>query len=80
VYHLTYTCRIGSVVDLQLRLLGTERLRIAEASIMPNVVSGNTTPALIMIGGKAADRVAAVHALRLAEFVGENPERWSPIA
>ena len=59
VYHLTSTCRIGSVVDPQLRVLGVEKLRVAGASVMPNVVSGNTNAASIVIGEKAAEMIAA---------------------
>jgi choline dehydrogenase-like flavoprotein len=70
VYHLTSTCRIGSVVDPQLRVLGVDGLRVADASVMPNVVSGNTNAASIMIGEKAAEFVAAEHGIALAEFVG----------
>jgi choline dehydrogenase len=70
VYHLTSTCRIGSVVDPQLRVAGVGKLRVADASIMPNVVSGNTNAACIMIGEKAAEMVAADHGVQLAEFVG----------
>lgn len=70
VYHLTSTCRIGSVVDPQLRLLGVDKLRVADASVMPNVVSGNTNAASIMIGEKAAELIAADHGVALAEFVG----------
>jgi choline dehydrogenase len=70
VYHLTCTCRIGSVVDQRLRVIGVERLRVADASVMPNVVSGNTNAASIMIGEKAAEMVAADHGVRLARFVG----------
>ncbi|MFD2093556.1 GMC family oxidoreductase [Blastococcus deserti] len=70
VYHLTSTCRIGSVVDPQLRVLGVGGLRVADASVMPNVVSGNTNAASIMIGEKAAELVAADHGVTLAEFVG----------
>ncbi len=71
VYHLTSTCRIGSVVDPQLRVLGVEGLRVADASVMPNVVSGNTNAASIMIGEKAAEMIAAEHGIQLAEVVGE---------
>ena len=70
VYHPTSTCRIGSVVDPQLRVLGVDGLRVADASVMPTVVSGNTNAASIMIGEKAAELVAADHGIRLAEFVG----------
>jgi choline dehydrogenase len=70
VYHLTSTCRIGSVVDPQLRVTGVEKLRVADASVMPNIVSGNTNAACIMIGEKAAEMVAADHGVKLAEFVG----------
>ena len=70
VYHLTSTCRIGSVVDPRLRVLGASGLRVADASVMPNVVSGNTNAATIMIGEKAAEMVAADHGVALAEFVG----------
>jgi choline dehydrogenase len=69
VYHLTCTCRIGSVVDSSLRVMGVEKLRVADASVMPNIVSGNTNAASIMIGEKAAEMFAAEHGVRLAEFV-----------
>ena len=73
VYHLTTTCRIGSVVDPRLRVIGVGKLRVADASVMPNVVSGNTNAASIMIGEKAAEMVAADHGVKLREFVGEQP-------
>jgi choline dehydrogenase-like flavoprotein len=70
VYHPTTTCRIGSVVNPRLEVIGVERLRVADASVMPNVVSGNTNAASIMIGEKAAEMLAADHGVRLKEFVG----------
>jgi choline dehydrogenase len=72
VYHLTSTCRMGSVVDSRLRVMGIEGLRVADASVMPNVVSGNTNAAAIMIGEKAAEMLAADHGVRLAEFVTQQ--------
>jgi choline dehydrogenase-like flavoprotein len=72
VYHHTCTCRIGDVVDPQLRVLGIDGLRVADASVMPNVTSGNTNAPSIMIGEKAAEMIAAVHGVKLAEFVGVN--------
>ncbi|HXI89363.1 MAG TPA: GMC family oxidoreductase N-terminal domain-containing protein [Blastocatellia bacterium] len=70
VYHLTSSCRIGSVVDPRLRVTGVGKLRVADASVMPNVVSGNTNAASIMIGEKAAEMIAADHGVKLTEFVG----------
>ena len=73
VYHVTSTCRIGSVVDPRLKVKGVARLRVADASVMPNVVSGNTNAASIMIGEKAAEMLAADHGVKLYEFVMQHP-------
>jgi choline dehydrogenase len=72
VYHLTSTCRIGTVVDPRLCVIGMQGLRVADASVMPNVVSGNTNAAAIMIGEKAAEIIAADHGMQLHEFVGSR--------
>jgi choline dehydrogenase-like flavoprotein len=70
VYHPTSTCRMGSVVDERLRVHGVANLRVADASVMPNVVSGNTNAATIMIGEKAAEMIAIDNSVHLVEFVG----------
>ena len=70
VYHATSTCRIGEVVDPRLRVHSIEALRVADASVMPNIVSGNTNAAAIMIGEKAAELIATDHGVHLHELVG----------
>ena len=58
IFHPTSTCRMGqddkAVVDERLRVRGIDKLRIADGSIMPTVVSGNTNAAIVMIGEKCA--------------------------
>jgi choline dehydrogenase-like flavoprotein len=70
VYHLTSTCRIGDVVDARLRVNGVAGLRVADASVMPDVVSGNTNAPVIMIGEKAAELLAEDHGVTLEQMVG----------
>ncbi len=62
-YHVCGTCRMGpdddpmAVVDAQLRVRGVERLRIADASVMPTVTSNNIHAPVIMIGERCADMI-----------------------
>jgi choline dehydrogenase len=62
VFHPCCTCRIGrgpqdSVVDARLRVHGVPGLRVADASVFPNVTSGNINAPAIMVGEKAADLI-----------------------
>jgi len=57
VYHPTSTCAIGSVVDPELRVYGTEGLRVVDASVMPTITRANTHAATVMIAEKASDLI-----------------------
>jgi choline dehydrogenase len=63
VYHAVGTCRMGTderaVVDPDLRVLGIDRLRVADASIMPGITGGNTNAPAMMIGEHCATLMAA---------------------
>ncbi len=69
-HHQVGTCKMGidadAVVDPQLRVHGIEGLRVADASIMPAVTSGNTNAPAVMIGERAAEFFAAMHATSAA--------------
>jgi choline dehydrogenase len=65
-HHQAGTCKIGTdadaVVDPRLRVYGIDGLRVADASIMPTVTSGNTHAPSMMIGERVADFITAEHA------------------
>lgn len=78
-FHPVGTCAMGvgpdAVVDPELRVRGIERLRVADASIMPDIVSANVGAAAIMIGEKAADLVRAGSDAGIACPGGQPPFR-----
>jgi len=69
-FHPVGTCRMGiddgAVVDPELRVQGVDGLRVADASIMPDIVSANTNTAAMIIGEKAADLVRATSPIRVS--------------
>ena len=66
LYHPVGTARMGtdaaSVVDADLRVRGVDGLRVADASVMPNIIRGHTNAPAIVIGEVAADRINASEA------------------
>ncbi len=64
IYHPVGTCAIGSVVDEELRVVGTDALRVVDASVMPSVPRGNTNAPTIAIAERAADLIKGETPLR----------------
>ncbi|XP_060080282.1 uncharacterized protein LOC132559680 [Ylistrum balloti] len=71
-YHPSCTCKMGdesdpmAVLDSQTRVLGVDNLRVVDASIMPNIITGNLNGPTIMLAEKAADII-----------LGNKPLSWS---
>jgi choline dehydrogenase-like flavoprotein len=67
VHHPVSTCHMGNdpdaVVDAQLRVVGLEGLRVADASVFPSIIGGNTNAAVVMVAEKAADLILGRPAL-----------------
>ena len=72
VYHPTSTCAMGEVVDPELRVLGIDSLRVADASVMPTITRANTNAATIMIAEKAADLIRSRTPTQAATMKGAS--------
>jgi choline dehydrogenase len=71
VYHPVGTCAIGSVVDAELRVEGTEALRVVDASVMPTVPRGNTNAPTIAVAERAADLIRHGKAVTADEMAAQ---------
>ncbi|MEP4146285.1 MAG: choline dehydrogenase [Halioglobus sp.] len=78
VYHPVGTCKMGSdneaVVDSRLRVHGIQGLRVADASIMPNIISGNTHAPSVMIAERCADMLLQDAGIKVAPPQGLEAE------
>jgi choline dehydrogenase len=76
IFHPVGTCRMGAdgdaVVDAELKVRGVGGLRIADASVMPLIVGGNTSAPTMMIGEKAADMMLGRAPLPRAELADSH--------
>jgi len=86
VHHPVGTCRMGdpkdaaTVVDPELRVKGIAGLRVADASVMPILIGGNTNAPCVMIGERGADFVLGKPPLPAAELPPESVARYKPKA
>lgn len=77
IYHPTSTCKIGEVVDAQLRVHGMEALRVIDASVMPHLPSANTNAPTIMIGEKGAAMIGEKWNLKQTMITTAAPSKKS---
>jgi choline dehydrogenase len=84
VHHPVSTCRMGSgsdcVVDPELRVRGVEGLRVADASVFPSILGGNTNAAVVMIAEKASDMILGRPAPRPLDLAGAATRVAEPSA
>jgi choline dehydrogenase len=75
-FHPCGTCAMGSVVDSELRVRGVESVRVADVSVMPTLIRGNTNAPAIMIGERLADQMTAGSTrTRRSEHVAQTTTR-----